>query len=156
MHHGSTLKISASATLHCLAGCAIGEVLGMIIGTHYGWSNESTTALAIILAFISGYSLSTLPLVRHGMSFFASLKLVFVADTLSILTMEIVDNLVMWLIPGAMEAHYFDTFFWASMSVSLLAAFLIAWPVNYWLLKRGKGHALIHQNMHDSHENHEG
>lgn len=148
----SVIKMAASATIHCLTGCAIGEILGMMIGAHFGWGNLATTALAIGLAFVSGYSLSTLPLVRNGLKFWSALKLVFAADTLSILTMEIVDNLGMWLIPGAMDAHFFDVLFWISMAVSLLAAFFVAWPVNYILLKRGKGHALTHHHMHGHHQ----
>lgn len=154
MEHNATRKMAASATLHCLMGCAIGEIAGMMIGTHYGWGNTETTMLAVVLAFVSGYSLSTLPLVRNGMGFFQALRLVFAADTLSILTMEIVDNFVMWLIPGAMNTHFFDMFFWVSMAVSLVAAFFVAWPVNYWLLKRGKGHALTHHHMHGHDEHH--
>ncbi|MGB4967488.1 MAG: DUF4396 domain-containing protein [Candidatus Saccharimonadales bacterium] len=144
-------KMSASATVHCLTGCAIGELLGLLIGTHYGWGNAQTTLLAVALAFVSGYSFSTLPLVRRGLPFGSALKLVVVADTLSIATMEAVDNLLMWLIPGAMNAHYFDWFFWWSLALSLAGAFLVAWPVNYLLLKRGQGHALTHHYMHKQH-----
>jgi len=148
------LKMAASATLHCLIGCAVGEIAGMVIGTHFGLGDVMTTVLAVVLAFVSGYSFSTIPLVRSGMSFTSSLRLVFAADTLSIATMEIVDNLVMWLIPGAMAAHYFDMFFWASMALALSIAFVVAWPVNYLLLRRGKGHALTHHHMHGHEHDH--
>lgn len=151
MQHEASWKMAASATLHCLSGCAIGEVAGMLIGTGLHWSNGATTLLAVGLAFVSGYSLSTLPLTRRGMSFVSALKLVFAADTLSIVVMEIVDNATMWVIPGAMNAHLDSPHFWLSMSLSMVAAFTVAWPVNYLLLRRGKGHALTH-HMHDSHD----
>lgn len=153
MNH-SSWKMAASATLHCLAGCAIGEVVGMVLGMQFGLSNSSTIILATVLAFISGYSLSTLPLVRNGLSFLSALKLVFAADTLSIATMEIVDNSVMWLIPGAMDAHFGTPFFWLSMAIALASAFVIAWPVNYLLLRRGRGHALTHHHMHSNEYQH--
>lgn len=147
-------KLAASATLHCLIGCAIGEILGLIIGTHYGLSNIATTVLAVTLAFVSGYALSIVPLVRGGIHLGAALRLVLAADTVSILTMEVVDNLMMWIIPGAMDAHYFDSFFWLSMAASLAVAFLAAWPVNFLLLQRGKGHALTH-HYHHNHQHHQ-
>lgn len=149
-------KLAASATLHCLAGCAIGEILGLIIGTHFGLSNLASTGLAFALSFVSGYALSTVPLVRSGVNFRRALRLVLAADTVSILTMEIVDNTMMWLIPGAMDAHYFDTFFWLSMTASLAVAFLAAWPVNFLLLRRGKGHALTHHYHHKHDSSNEG
>lgn len=160
MNDSATRTMAASATLHCLIGCAIGEILGLIIGAHYGLSNLTTTILAIVLSFLSGYGLSLLPLVRHGMPLAQAARLVLAADTLSIATMELVDNLIMWLIPGAMDAHYFDMFFWVSMAFALGIAFLAAWPVNYLLLRRGKGHALTHYHIHGqdhesmSHEHH--
>ena len=147
--------MAASATLHCLTGCAVGEIAGMMIGSALGWSNLQTVVLAVVLAFISGYALSTLPLVRRGLGFFEALKLVFAADTLSILTMEIVDNAVMLLIPRAMDAHFDSPFFWVSMSIALAVAFVVAWPVNYILLKKGKGHALTHHLHHEGHEHHD-
>ncbi len=134
--------MAVSATLHCLTGCAIGEVLGLIIGTVLGLSTGITILLAIILAFIFGFSLSTLPLVKAGIGFTAALSVVAAADTLSIATMEIVDNLVMVGIPGALHAGLVDPLFWISMPVALTAAFFAALPVNKYLLKHKKGHAL--------------
>ncbi len=147
-------NMAFQATLHCLAGCAIGEVAGMIIGIEAGLSSGATVALSVTLAFISGYALSTLPLVRNGISFTKALKTVFAADTLSIFTMEVVDNAVMVSIPGAMESGLSDIFFWISMAAALVAAFIIAYPVNLWLLKRGKGHALTHEYHLDRHADH--
>ena len=144
MSHGSSINsMAASATLHCLTGCAIGEVTGLVIGTALGLSNLITITLAIILAFIFGYSLSTFPLIKAGLGFFAALSVVFAADTLSIATMEVVDNSVMAVIPGAMDAGLVNPLFWISMPIALTAAFFAAYPVNKYLLKRNKGHALI-------------
>src|SRR5687768_2033893 len=137
--------MAASATLHCLTGCAIGEVLGLMIGTAAGLSDGVTIALAVGLAFLFGYLLSTLPLLQTGLGFFAALSLVFAADTLSIATMEVTDNLVMWLIPGAMEAGLVEPIFWIGMMIALSAAFVVAFPVNRYLIDRGKGHALTMQ-----------
>lgn len=148
-HHdhdmGSTNAMAVSATLHCLTGCAIGEILGLMIGTAIGLSNLATIALAVGLAFLFGYALSTLPLLKAGLTFFAALSVVLAADTLSILTMEIVDNLVMAVIPGAMNAGLVNPVFWVSMMIALTAAFFVAYPVNRYLLQRGKGHALTHK-----------
>ena len=146
--------MAISATLHCLTGCAIGEVLGMIIGTAVHFTNFQTVVLAIILAFVFGYSLSTLPLVRGGMALKQALRLVLLADTLSIVTMEIVDNLVVIVIPGAMEATLDAALFWVSLGLSLVAAFIVAVPVNRFLLARNKGHALIHEHHHADHSHH--
>ena len=145
---GSINAMAASATLHCLTGCAIGEIAGLIIGTAMGLSTVATIALAIGLAFLFGYTLSTLPLVKAGLGFFGALGLVLAADTLSIATMEIVDNAVMAAIPGAMEAGLSNPVFWLGMMVALTAAFIAAYPVNRYLLSRGKGHALTHHYMH--------
>ncbi len=139
--------MAASATLHCLTGCAIGEVLGLIIGTAIGLSSGATIALAIALAFVFGYTLSTLPLVKTGMGVVAAISLVFAADTVSIATMEIVDNLVMALIPGAMDAGLVNPVFWIGMPIALSVAYVAAYPVNRYLLQRGKGHALTHEHM---------
>lgn len=148
-HDKSSLnKMAASATLHCLTGCAIGEVLGLIIGTAFGLGNLPTVILAIILAFVFGFSLSTLPLVRAGLGFFAALSIVFAADTLSIATMEVVDNAVMLAIPGAMAAGLVDPLFWISMPIALTVAYFAAYPVNRYLLTKGKGHALVMQYHH--------
>lgn len=145
-HAGHTMdhkKMAASATLHCLVGCALGEVVGLIIGTALGWSAWATIALAVGLAFVFGYALSTLPLRKVGLGFFAALSIVFAADTLSIATMELVDNAVMLAIPGAMSAGLVSPLFWVSMPIALAVAYLAAYPVNLYLLKRGKGHALL-------------
>lgn len=147
-------KMAASATLHCLTGCAIGEVLGLIIGTAAGWHNAGTTVLSIALAFLFGYTLSTLPVLRAGVALKTALLVVLAADTLSITTMEIVDNTVMNIIPGAMGAGLVNPVFWIGMVISLIAAFIAAFPVNLYLLKRGRGHALTHKYHHDEHHNH--
>lgn len=145
-HHdmGSTNAMAISATLHCLTGCAIGEILGLMIGTALGLGNLATIAIAVGLAFLFGYALSTLPLLRAGLGLGAALSVVLAADTLSIATMELVDNLVMAAIPGAMEAGLVNPVFWLSMMLALTVAFFAAWPVNRYLLARGKGHALTH------------
>jgi hypothetical protein len=146
-HHmgGSTNAMALSATLHCLTGCAIGEIVGLIVGTALGLSNWATIALAIALAFVFGYSLSTLPLLKAGLALGTALSVVLAADTLSILTMEVVDNAVMAVIPGAMNAGLVNPIFWVGMMIALIAAFFAAYPVNRYLLQRGKGHALTHQ-----------
>ena len=142
--HMDNRKMAVSATLHCLTGCAIGEVLGLVIGTIIGLSTGANIALAIGLAFVFGYTLSLLPLLRGGLPFKQAFPIILAADTLSILTMEIVDNLVMAVIPGAMNAGLVNPLFWISMPISLAAAFFAAVPVNKYLLDRGKGHALVH------------
>jgi len=141
-------RMAASATLHCLTGCAIGEILGLMIGTALDWSVGATIALAVGLAFLFGYSFSTAPLLSAGVGFFAALSVVFAADTLSIATMEVTDNLVMAVIPGAMDAGLVNPVFWISMTLALGAAYAAAYPVNRYLLARGKGHALTHQYHH--------
>ena len=146
--HGRTGSMAASATLHCLTGCAIGEIAGLMIGTALGLANAATIALSVTLAFLFGYALSTLPLLRAGLAFGTALGVVLAADTLSILTMEVVDNLVMAVIPGAMDAGLVNAIFWLGMAIALTAAFLAAYPVNRYLLQRGKGHALTHE-YHD-------
>ncbi|NYI99796.1 hypothetical protein HNR19_000495 [Nocardioides thalensis] len=142
--HGNVNAMALSATLHCLTGCAIGEILGLMIGTAVGLSAGWTIALAVGLAFLFGYTLSMLPLVKAGLGVGAALALVFAADTLSIATMELVDNAVMAVIPGAMDAGLVNVVFWVGMMIALTAAFLAAYPVNRYLLQRGKGHALTH------------
>jgi len=144
-------RIAASATLHCLTGCAIGEILGLLIGTALGLPAVATIALAVALAFLFGYALSTLPLVQAGLGFVSALGLVFAADTLSIATMELVDNAVMALIPGAMDSGLASPVFWIGMTVALTAAFVAAFPVNRWLIGRGRGHALTHERLHGGH-----
>jgi Domain of unknown function (DUF4396) len=148
--NSSLNALAASATLHCLTGCAIGEIVGLMIGTAMGLSAGVTIAIAVGLAFLFGYALSTLPLLQAGLSFFAALSVVFAADTLSIATMEVVDNVVMALIPGAMDAGLVNPVFWLSMSLALGAAYVAAFPVNRYLLTKGKGHALTHQ-YHQGH-----
>jgi hypothetical protein len=137
-------SVSISATLHCLTGCAIGEIAGMAIGTAAGLSNGGTIALSIALAFLFGYSLTSLPLLRAGFALAAVVPIALASDTFSILTMEIVDNLVMVAIPGALHAGLGDLLFWGSLSFALAIAFVFAVPVNRWLIARGKGHAAVH------------
>lgn len=151
--HGNSNAMAVSATLHCLTGCAIGEVTGLVIGTIFGWSTLATIILAVALAFFFGFLLSTLPLVKAGMGFFAALSIVVYADTLSIATMEVVDNIVMAIIPGAMNAGLVNPLFWIAMPISLTAAFFAALPVNKYLLSKGKGHALTMKHM-SGHEHH--
>ena len=137
--------VAVSATLHCLTGCAIGEVAGMAIGTALGFSNLGTIVLAVILAFIFGYTLTSLPLLRAGMALATVVPIALAADTLSITTMEIVDNLIMVVVPGAMESGLSDILFWGSLSFALAIAFVLTVPVNRWLIKRGKGHTAVHE-----------
>ena len=147
--------MAASATLHCLTGCAIGEILGLVVGTAAGLSNAVTIAQSIALAFAFGYLLSTLPLVQSGIAFAAALKVVLAADTLSILTMEVVDNAVMAIVPGAMDAGLVNPIFWLSMMLALSAAFVVAFPVNRALIDRGRGHALTMQAGGHGHQDHD-
>src|SRR5919202_2515030 len=150
MHHdGDSLnRLALSATVHCLTGCAIGEALGMVIGTALGWSNAATIVASIVLAFFCGYSLTSLPLLRAGLGLRRTAPLAFASDTLSITTMEIVDTLIIVLIPGAMAAGLGDPLFWGSLAVALVIAGAFAFPVNRWLLARGKGHAVVHEHGH--------
>ena len=136
-------RLAFSATVHCLTGCAIGEVLGMVIGTALGWGNLETIALAVVLAFIFGYSLTMLPLLRSGMALRQAIGLALAADTISITIMEIVDNLVMAVIPGAMDAGLVNPVFWIGMAAALTAAYAAAYPVNRHLLRRGAGPPLV-------------
>ena len=145
---GASTRWPPAPRLHCLTGCAIGEILGLVLGTALGLGTAPTVALAVALAFLFGYTLSTFPLLRAGVGFFAALSVVFAADTLSILTMEVVDNSVMAAIPGAMDAGLDNVAFWLGMMVALTAAYVAAYPVNRYLLQRGKGHALTHE-YHD-------
>src|SRR3712207_1255485 len=143
MHgNGASLnRVAFSATAHCLTGCAIGEVLGVVIGTALGWGNVATIALAVVLAFFFGYLLTMLPLLRSGIALGAALPLAFASDTVSIAVMEIVDNAIILLIPGAMEAGLASFLFWGSLAFALAVAFVVAFPVNLYLISRGKGHA---------------
>lgn len=151
MEKSHLTKMAVSATLHCLTGCAIGEILGLIIGTAFGLSNLATVIIAVGLAFAFGYGLSTRPLLKAGVALKSALGLVLAADTLSILTMEIVDNGVMVAIPGAMNAGLTNPLFWLTMPLSLAVAFVVAVPVNRYLLAKGKGHALVHEYHHGGH-----
>ena len=144
-HEGGSTSVAVSATLHCLTGCAIGEIAGMAIGTALGLSNIATIFLAIVLAFVFGYSLTSVPLVRAGWTLAAAAPIAFASDTLSIATMEVVDNAVVVAIPGAIDAGLSDLLFWGSLSFSLAVAFVVAVPVNGWLIARDKGHAVVHQ-----------
>jgi hypothetical protein len=138
--------VALSATLHCLTGCAIGEVLGMIIGTALGWSDWGTIALAVALAFLFGYSLTSLPLLRSGLALGAVVPIALASDTISIAIMEVVDNAIMLLIPGAMEAGLDSIGFYAALTAALIVAGAAAFPINRWLISRGKGHAVVHQH----------
>ena len=137
-------RLAFSATVHCHTGCAIGEVLGMVIGTALGWGNLETVVLSIVLAFCFGYSLTMLPLLRGGLVLAAAVPLALASDTVSIAVMEIVDNAIMVLIPGALGAGVANLLFWSSLAASLLLAGVVAFPVNRWLIARGKGHAVVH------------
>ncbi|RKQ86703.1 uncharacterized protein DUF4396 [Solirubrobacter pauli] len=142
--HQSLNRLAFSATVHCLSGCAVGEVLGMIIGTALGWSAGATVVLAIALAFLFGYSFTSIPLLRSGLVLSAVIPLALASDTISIAIMELVDNAIMLLIPGAMDATLSDVGFWAALAAALLIAGAAAYPVNRWLISRGKGHAVVH------------
>ena len=144
--NSSLNRTAFSATLHCLTGCAIGEVLGIVIGTALGWSNVATIVLAIVLAFFSGYGMTILPLLRSGMALGAVLPLALASDTLSITVMEIVDNLIIVAIPGAMDAGLGSLLFWGSLAFALAVAFVAAFPVNRYLISRGRGHAVVHKH----------
>ncbi len=144
-HAGASLDaLALSATVHCLTGCAIGEVLGMVIGTAAGFSDLGTVALAVALAFLFGYSLTSIPLLRAGLGLATVVPLALASDTLSIAIMEIVDNALMLAIPGAMDAGLGDPRFWGSLALALLVAGIAAYPANRWLIARGRGHAVVH------------
>jgi hypothetical protein len=143
-HDGQSLnRLAFSATTHCLTGCAIGEVLGFVIGTALGWGNLETVALAIVLAFFFGYSLTMVPLLRGGVALLAAIPVALAADTISISIMEIVDNAIVLMIPGAMEAGLTDLLFWGSLASSLVIAGFAAYPANRYLIARGRGHAVV-------------
>ncbi|MEI2807405.1 DUF4396 domain-containing protein [Albidovulum sp.] len=144
-------RLALAATLHCLTGCGIGEVLGMVIGTALHWSNAATIAIAVALAFVFGYALTMRPLLGAGMGAAQAARLALAADTASITVMEIVDNLIMLVIPGAMEAHFDAPLFWGSLAVSLVIAGIAAFPVNRWLIRRGRGHAVVHSHHGNHH-----
>ncbi|HVE49349.1 MAG TPA: DUF4396 domain-containing protein [Casimicrobiaceae bacterium] len=141
-------RLAFTATAHCLSGCAIGEVLGLVIGTVLGWGNGPTIALAVVLAFVFGYAFTMFPLLKAGLAFSAVVKLALAADSVSILIMEIVDNAIMLAIPGAMDAGLDTALFWMSLALALLVAGAAAFPVNRWLIARGKGHAVVLRHHH--------
>jgi Domain of unknown function (DUF4396) len=143
--HGNLTAVAVSATLHCLTGCAIGEIAGMVIGTALGLANWPTVALSIVLAFVFGYGLTSYPLLRAGLALAAVVPIALASDTLSIATMEAVDNAIVVLVPGAMDAGLGDVLFWGSLAFSLAIAGVAAVPVNRWLIARGKGHAVVHE-----------
>ena len=145
---GSSWRMAASATLHCLTGCAIGETLGMVLATWWGWSTWPSVALAVALAFVFGYSLTITPVLRAGVPFRNALKVALAADTVSITVMEIVDNAVMVGVPGAMHAGLANWIFWAALAFAFAVAFVVTLPVNKWLIGRGKGHAVVHEFHH--------
>jgi len=148
MSESSLTRAAISATLHCLTGCAIGEVLGVVLGTWWGWSDLATIALAVVLAFFFGYALTIRPVLAAGVEFGAAIKVALAADTLSILVMEIVDNAILLVIPGAMDAGVASVLFWASLAFALAVAFVVTVPVNRWLIARGRGHAVMHDYHH--------
>lgn len=142
----SLTRMAVSATLHCLTGCAIGEVLGMVIGTAFGWSNWPTVLLAIVLAFVFGYSLTMRSVLTSGVGLRRAVRVALAADTVSIAVMELVDNGVVLAVPGALNAGLSDVLFWASLAVSFVIAFVVTVPVNRWMIARGRGHAVVHQH----------
>jgi hypothetical protein len=141
----SLTRMALSATLHCLTGCAIGEIAGMVIGTALGFSNATTIVLSVALAFVFGYGLTSLPLLRAGMALAVVVPIALASDTLSIATMEVVDNAIVVAVPGAMAAGLSDVLFWGSLSFALAVAGAVALPVNRWLIARGRGHAVVHE-----------
>lgn len=145
VQHDSLNRLAFSATVHCLTGCSIGEVLGMVIGTTLSMGNWSTIALSVVLAFVFGYLLTMLPLLRAGVTLRTALGLAFASDTVSIMIMEIVDNAIMLAIPGAMDAGLGEFRFWGSLALSLVIAGVAAFPVVRWLIVRGRGHAVVHK-----------
>ena len=152
--NSSLNRQALSATLHCLTGCSIGEVLGMVLGTRFSLSNGATIALSIVLAFFFGYLLTIVSLIRSGVPLLKTLQLAFASDTVSIIVMEIVDNAVVLAIPGAMDAGLGSPLFWGSLALSLLIAGAAAYPVVRWLIARNRGHAVVHQYHADAADGH--
>lgn len=150
--HDNTASVTwgaaAQATLHCLTGCAIGEVLGMVIGTAAGFHNAGTVVLSVALAFVFGYALTMRGVLKGGVPFRSAIKVALAADTVSILVMEIIDNAFMVVVPGALDAGLTSWLFWGSLAASLALAFVVTTPVNRWMMSRGKGHAVVHQYHH--------
>jgi Domain of unknown function (DUF4396) len=143
-HAESLNRAAVQATLHCLTGCAIGEVLGMVLATSLGWGNEASIAISVVLAFACGYALTLGPILKAGIPLRRAARLTAASDTVSITTMEIVDNAFIVIVPGAIAVSLSDGLFWWSLAVSLVIAFLVTVPVNRWLIKRGRGHAVFH------------
>ena len=141
----SLTRSAVQATLHCLTGCAIGEVLGMVIATALGWGNAASISISIVLAFFFGYLLTIQPVLRAGVPPARAARLTAASDTISIATMEIVDNAFILIVPGALAAGLADSLFWWSLAASLAIAFVLTVPVNRWLIARGRGHAVIHE-----------
>jgi hypothetical protein len=148
-----TWRMAITATRHCLTGCAIGEITGMVLSTWWGWGNGAAIALSVALAFVFGYALTYLGVRRMGADSTTAFQAALASDTVSILTMEVVDNLFLLLVPGAMDAGLGSALFWTSLAVSLAVAFVAAVPVNRWLIERGKGHAVVHR-FHEEHAHH--
>ena len=146
-------RTAISATLHCLTGCAIGEVLGMVLATWWGWGDLASIALAVALAFFFGYLLTFLSVRRAGLTVADAVRAALAADTVSILVMEVVDNAFLLVVPGAMEAGLATGLFWGALALALAVAFVVTVPVNKWLIGRGLGHARVHE-MHDAHAHH--
>lgn len=144
----ATWSVAAAATLHCLTGCAIGEVLGMVLGTALSLHNAATVAVSIALAFVFGYALTMRGVLRAGVGVRAALRVAFAADTVSIAVMEVLDNAFILAVPGALNAGLTSVLFWASLASSLVVAFLLTTPLNRWMISRGKGHAVVHQYHH--------
>ncbi len=145
-HHQSASlnRLALSATLHCLTGCGIGEVLGLVIGTSLGWGTVATIALAVVLAFFFGYLMTLVPLLRAGMSMGRAMRVALAADSVSITVMEIIDNAVILAVPGAMAAGLASWLFWVSLAFALIIAAIVVFPVNRWMIARGRGHAVVH------------
>lgn len=154
MDRSSINQTAASATLHCLMGCGIGEILGMVLSTAWAWGTAASVGLSIVLAFFFGYLLSLWPLLRHGLGWAKAWRLALASDTASISTMELVDNLFILAVPGAINASLGSGLFWWSLLVSLVVAFVVAFPLNRWLIARGQGHAVMHEFHHNHHDMH--
>ncbi|HEX5861324.1 MAG TPA: DUF4396 domain-containing protein [Nocardioides sp.] len=153
----NTWRTAISATLHCLTGCAIGEVLGMVLATWWGWGDAASIGLAVVLAFFFGYLLTFVGVRRAGLDSRTAVRTALAADSLSILVMEIVDNAFLLAVPGAMEAGLGDSFFWLALAAALAVAFVLTVPFNKWMIGRGKGHAVVHEmHGHDAHAGHHG
>ena len=148
----NTWRTAVSATLHCLTGCAIGEVLGMVLATWWGWGDAASIGLAVALAFFFGYLLTFVGVRRAGLDIGTAVRTALAADSLSILVMEIVDNAFLLAVPGAMDAGLGDLFFWGALAAALAVAFVLTVPVNKWMIGRGRGHAVVHEmHGHDAH-----